>query len=151
MIVERNANTLVASRMSLMFEIARETAREEKISVIALGYKIMERSDIAGHFKTLFHGNFGSRTVEAQKYLKAQIRPEAYDGSRSTTYRSGWHTLRSYELAVQYLKRFTTRPEKLCIVMCSISGNIRRKPTNDQVILSDGIVLLEEVRNDSAT
>ncbi len=135
------SEAIVESRLSLI----HRTAREEAQSVIAIGYKIMERSDTEGHFKTLFHGNFGSRTVASKKYLKAQIRPAARDGANSTTYRSGWHTLRTYDLAAQYLKRFTTRKDLLCIVMCSISGNIRRKPTNDQVILSDGIVLLEEV------
>ena len=89
---------MTESRLELIHRIARE----EDQRVIAIGYKIMERSDKPGHFKTLFHGNFGSRTVDANKYLKAQIRPEAYDGSRSTTYRSGWHTLRSYDLDVQY-------------------------------------------------
>lgn len=111
-----------------------------------IAYKIMERSDVTGHFKTLFHGNFGSRTVPANKYLAAQIRKEARDGANSTTYRSGWHTLPNYAIAREYLKRFTKRLDKLCIVMCSISGDVRRKPTNEDVFLSDGIVLFNEVR-----
>ena len=52
-------------------------------------YKIMERDGC--NFKTLFHGNFGSRKILKERWTRAQIRPRAKDGTGKKTYKSGWH------------------------------------------------------------
>lgn len=112
-----------------------------------IAFKIMERTASADYFKTLFHGNFGTRTILSNKYISAQIREEARDEAGSTTYRSGWHTFSNHATAKKYLKRFETCKAELCIVMCGISGNVRRKATNSDMYLSDGIILFKEVRD----
>jgi hypothetical protein len=109
-------------------------------------YKIMERTDDPTKFKTLFHANHGTRFVDCEIITHAQIREEAYDGSKATLYRSGWHALPTIEECRAYLSKFTTRLDKLCIVECELGGRIWAKThSKADVLLSEQIILIREV------
>ena len=45
-------------------------------------YKIMEKHN--GEYRTLFHGNFGSRTIPVGEWQDAQIREQSKDGASKT-------------------------------------------------------------------
>lgn len=71
-------------------------------------YKIVEMHDSnldAPHFRTLFHGNNGSRKLETDKWLEAEQKV-VHDGSNGTPYTSGWHVIPTREEAEQYKAQF---------------------------------------------
>jgi len=106
-------------------------------------YKIMEKD--GGNFKTLFHGNFGSRKVLKERWTRAQIRLKVKDGAGKKTYKSGWHIFKNKTLAHKYMKRFkNTRNDKLCIVKC-YAAITRQKPTNPEVLLAEKLYIIGEV------
>ena len=106
----------------------------------------MLRTEDPAIFKTLFHGNYGTRLISTHRIVRAEIREEASDGSNGTKYRSGWHTIPTLKECRQYLKRFTARKDRLCIVQCEVRGNTWRKThSKANVLLSDRIKLLREV------
>lgn len=103
-------------------------------------YKIMEYHD--GIFKTLFHGNFGSRVIQSNKWIKAQIRERVKDGTSKTYYKSGWHVLPTLNECREYLIQFTRRLDKLVIVECKISGDIwEKKHSHANVLLAEYIYI----------
>ena len=94
--------------------------------------------------KTLFHGLDGSRTVKQNTWLKANVKMGRDGKSKSDKdnyYLTGWHTLPSIEIAKKYLGNFKSRLDKLIIIECEIKGDIRKKPSNDTVVLSEWIKL----------
>lgn len=76
-------------------------------------YKIVERHN-KGH-KTLFHGVNGTRIIPKGVWVEADEKMVT-DGSCQTEYLSGWHVLLEEQHAVDYLKAFKTRLDKLDIV-----------------------------------
>lgn len=107
----------------------------------------MLRTEDPKVFKTLFHPNYGTRLISINHIVHAEIRPNAYDGSKGTTYKSGWHTLPTLAECTEYRKRFTKRLDRLCIVQCEVRGNTWPKShSNANVLLSDKIKLLKEVQ-----
>lgn len=77
-------------------------------------WKIFEYGDGA-ELKTLFHGVDGSRTLTLGKIIKANKKMVS-DGSSSTQYESGFHTLPTYEDAVDYLQSFTSNKRRMAVV-----------------------------------
>ena len=104
-------------------------------------YKIVREEK--GELKWLFHGNFGTRKIEKNKWIKAQIREEAIDG-KGIPYRSGFHTTKELNHLIDYAKRFKNR-EGLKIVECEIEDNIRLKKKSKTVLLSDKIFIKDIV------
>lgn len=75
----------------------------------------------------LFHATAaGTRAFPVGQVLKATDKL-VRDGTGKKWYRSGFHTLPTYETCLGYLKRFTKR-EDLCIAMVEIGGEIWPKP-----------------------
>lgn len=103
-------------------------------------YKIVDLSN--GKLHTLFHGVRGSRLLKMGEWLRAENKPDAYDGSRSRTYESGWHILPDWETACEYLKKFFKRRGNLIIVPCEVRGRIRNKQLNSKVLLADEIRII---------
>ena len=77
-------------------------------------YKIVETDD-KGNLKTLFHGVDGTRIISTDKWIKADEKM-VKDGTSKTEYLSGWHILLEKSHAMDYLKAFTTRLDRLKIV-----------------------------------
>lgn len=67
-------------------------------------YKIVEL-DTKGRVKSLFHGTDGSRILEINKWLTANIRLTK-DGTIGTKYLSGWHIIPTHQECVEYLTKF---------------------------------------------
>jgi len=67
-------------------------------------YKIVE-VDKNGKVKSLFHGTNGSRFLQMNTWLKADLKLSK-DGTSKTTYLSGWHILPTYEECKHYLTKF---------------------------------------------
>ncbi len=102
-------------------------------------YKIVDVVD--GEIKTLFHGLNGSRTVPANKWLKAD-KKLVRDGTSNTWYTSGWHVLKSKEECEEYLTKFKNIQYKQ-ILKCKVRGEIRPKehsPSN--VYLADEVYFI---------
>jgi uncharacterized protein YndB with AHSA1/START domain len=103
-------------------------------------YKIMERHQ--NGFRTLFHGNWGSRIIPVNQWVEAQIREEAKDGTSKTTYRSGWHSLEDYDDCEEYLSRFKKRLADLVIVEVKLGGEIwTKKHSRSNVLLSSKLYI----------
>jgi len=109
-----------------------------------IAYKIMERSSLPTHYRTLFHGNNGSREIVTDQWIKAQVRHNAKDGTQKTTYTTGWHTLPTYEEALEYFSKFKNK-ENRCIVLCNIRDNRPKEHSPSNVSLSEYICLIGEV------
>jgi hypothetical protein len=99
-------------------------------------YKIVERE--GAEMRTLFHGVNRSRQLPLGTWLTAE-RKWVRDGSGQERYLSGFHVLKSHAQGVEYLKGFKKRLHLLAIVECEVRGEVRIKPTNDQVYLVDEI------------
>ena len=112
-----------------------------KIPKTNIWYKIVDCEN--GVYKTLFHGVDGSRTLEFDKWLKADVK-EVSDGSSSTIYMSGWHVLHTYEECKEYLKRFK-HVENKRIVKCHISEVWPKEHSKANVFLAKYIYILEEI------
>lgn len=70
-------------------------------------FRIVEVDD-KGNYKTLFHGNNGSRILEKNKWLKS-VQKKVRDGSKKTAkeYLSGWHVIPGEkELTEQFMEKF---------------------------------------------
>jgi hypothetical protein len=95
-------------------------------------------------YRTLFHGNYGSRIIPVGEWVDAQIREEAKDGTSKTTYRSGWHALENYDECIDYLSRFKKRLEDLVIVEVKLAGDIWKKAhSRSNVLLSTRLYIKE--------
>ena len=103
-------------------------------------HRICEMKD--GKLYTLFHSFDGSRKMEMDKWLIADVKP-VRDGSRKTAklYTSGFHTIESLQECEAFISKF--RAERtLAIVECEIGDKRWPKehsPAN--IILSDRIKL----------
>lgn len=107
-------------------------------------YKIVEKHP--NGLKTLFHGNNGSRLLETGVWLEANIKT-VIDGSDGKRYLSGWHVLKSYESAVNFLnQKFRKRKELLHVVPCK-AKDLRIKPSNPMVFLAKWIKICEEKKD----
>jgi len=101
-------------------------------------YKIMEKKNDS--VKTLFHGINRSRTVSLGKWLQADVK-EVTDGSKNSTYISGWHMLPTHKECVAYLEKFRHKDNKV-IVKCRTKGKTWPKTqSRANVILSEWIYL----------
>jgi hypothetical protein len=86
-------------------------------------FKIMDFKD--GKCHTLFHGIDGSKAVEMNTWIKADI-VRGRDGSGKTWYTTGWHVLETLEQAKAYLRRFKHVTTKV-IVEAETDGDLWRK------------------------
>jgi len=103
-------------------------------------YKIVEKHP--NGLKTLFHGNNGSRSLETGVWLEANTKM-VRDAAHGKRYLSGWHVLKSYQDAADFLKKFRKRKELLHIVPCK-AKNMHIKPSNRNVLLAQWIKIIEE-------
>jgi len=117
-----------------------EMEKKEQEQKMTTWYKIVEKHPDG--FKTLFHGNNGSRLLETDVWLEANIKT-VIDGSGGKRYLSGWHVLKNHQDAVDFLKKFRKRKELLYIVPCK-AKNIRVKPSNKIVFLAQQIKIVKE-------
>lgn len=99
-------------------------------------YKIMEVED--GDIKNLFRGINRNRTLKRGRWYNAEV-TKGRDGSDSKWYITGIHCLPTREKAEEYLDNFRTEKNRV-IVPVLIRGD-RRKPTNENVILADSIMI----------
>jgi len=86
-------------------------------------FRIVE-VDKNGNYKTLFHGNNGSRILERNKWIKS-TQKLVRDGSKKTAkeYLSGWHVIPGEkEVTQRFLKSFFRAPRKLKVVEVKVRG-----------------------------
>ena len=107
-------------------------------------YRICEIKNNEPH--TLFHGISGSRKMQMNTWLTADIKP-VRDGSRNKAklYQSGFHTLLTLDECRKFLNKFTASRE-LAIVECEIGDNYwpkKHSPAN--IILAEKIKLIKIV------
>ena len=115
-----------------------------------IAYKIMDTSDSTRHYKTLFHGNNGSRSIPTDQWVKAQVRHGAKDGTQKTTYTTGWHTLPTYQEALDYFAKFKDK-ENRCIVLCNVCQSRPKEHSPANVSLSDYIYIIGDISTQEAT
>jgi len=101
-------------------------------------FKIVEYENDT--IKTLFHGINGSRTIPANTWLKAVIKP-VRDGSKGTEYLSGWHIMKTKTEAKEYLTRFSNTKTKR-IVSCHARHVWKKAHSRDNVFLAKEIKIL---------
>lgn len=87
-----------------------------------------------GELRNLFKSIEGSRTIEFDRWLKAENKM-ARDGGNSRKYLTGIHCVETLNDAIEYLDNFYTDKNRL-IVEC-LAEDLRTKPTNDKVKLAD--------------
>lgn len=104
-------------------------------------YKIVDKVD--GQYKTLFHGVNGSKVLENNKWLKAEVKT-VIDGSNGTPYESGWHVLKTVHEAGAYLKNFTSTENKR-IVKCKVRKIRKKEHSRNNVYLTDWIFIEGEI------
>jgi hypothetical protein len=97
-------------------------------------FKIVEE-DSMGQHKTLFHGLNGTRVIKRGTWLKADEKM-VKDGTSKTEYLSGWHVLLERSQAVDYLKSFTTRLDKLKIVSVVVKDIRPKEHSKSPVFLA---------------
>lgn len=104
-------------------------------------YRIVE-VDVEGNYKTLFHGNQGSRKLEVGKWLKSIQKP-VRDGShgKAKEYTSGWHVMQDRERVEEFVKKMFRAPRNLKVVEVEIRGNSWAKAHSPHEIL-----LVEEIK-----
>lgn len=107
-------------------------------------YKIVE-SDWREHtniqFKTLFHGNCGSRIIPTDTWLQADEKM-VHDGTAGTEYLSGWHVIPTREEAQHYRDKFTAkRPGSLDIVRVWTHNVRPKKHSRAPIYLAEWIYL----------
>lgn len=76
-------------------------------------YKIVDKN--SDDFKTLFHGNNGSRILVEDTWLEADVRV-VHDGTKGTPYLSGWHIIPTKDEALEYIGKFKKRRDDLKII-----------------------------------
>lgn len=103
-------------------------------------YKIVETDD-KGNIKTLFHGLNGSKIIPKNKWLKAKEKL-VRDGTSKTWYISGWHVLLTHKDAVDYLKAFKTRLDRLKIVEVLVKDLRPKEHSPSPVFLAKSMLLL---------
>jgi len=98
---------------------------------------------------TLFHafsvnGGRKSREVPIGKWIDAEIK-EVYDGSKSKKYISGFHVFDDINYGLNFKNKFR-KPRNLVLVAIEIRGNVRKKPTNNNVLLVDSMYIPNDFR-----
>lgn len=98
-------------------------------------YRIVDVGN-GGALRTLFHGTNRSRDLPVNEWLEADVRP-VRDGSGDRWYLSGWHSLPSYDAALQYLDRFSDeRQRHLLIIEVEVLDTWDKAHSPNPVILS---------------
>ncbi len=101
--------------------------------MIQKAYKIVELGP-RGQIRTLFHGAFGTRDLAMGVWQSANLK-WVCDGSGNNWYWSGWHVLPTLEDCRAYASRFRNRRDKLRIIECEISVQIRPKEHSTSPVL----------------
>lgn len=104
-------------------------------------YKIVEERG-ENNFFTLFHGIAGSKKLELNKWIKAEIKNNVMDGY-GTKYTSGIHIIDGCNNAKEYLKRF--KLTNRVIIPCFAKGLRRKQHSKSYVYLADKIKLFKLV------
>lgn len=99
-------------------------------------YKIVEED--SGTYKLLMHGINKSRTIELNKWLKAEIKTVS-DGTGRRRYKSGFHVLKTYPDCVKYLRRFKKNMNQKRIVECEARNLWPKSHSRDEVYLAEYI------------
>jgi hypothetical protein len=103
-------------------------------------YKIIEL-DSKDNPKMLFHGLNGSRIIPKNTWLTAEEKM-VRDGTSKTYYLSGWHVLLERQHAVDYLKAFKNRLDKLRIIKVLVK-DIRPKEHSPSPVFLAKHMLME--------
>lgn len=100
-------------------------------------YKIVDVID--GQMKTLYHGNYGSRNLQAKKWLQSRQKAVTYRSGKQ--FITGWHIIPTFDDCLKYLNLFKKLDNK-CIVTCK-AKNVWAKSTdgNIPVLLAEQIYI----------
>lgn len=99
-------------------------------------YKIVDE-DKPGIFKTLFHGINGSRVLQFNEWLEADLKM-VKDGTSKTKYLSGWHIMEDLQECTDYLRNFKHLTKKR-IVACEAKHIWPKSHSRSNVWLSQYI------------
>ena len=108
-----------------------------------LAYKIVKYGKSEGWWSTLFHGIDGSKQVQEDVWLDAEVK-YVRDGSGGTYYHSGIHVLPSLADALKYMENFDDPLDKT-IVLVECKEYKKKKHARGAVYLCNSIKILEEV------
>jgi len=104
-------------------------------------FKIVDKEQ--NIYKTLFHGNNGSRILKLKEWIQAEIKP-VKDGTSKTTYQSGWHIVPSLQECRDYLKYFKNTKKK-AILICKAKIIWPKVHSRHNIFLSEWIKILKEI------
>lgn len=105
-------------------------------------YRIVE-VDKDGNYKTLFHGNNGSRILKINTWLRSNQKP-VRDGSRQKAkkYISGWHCMPGTKERVEkFIKTYFKAERELKVVEIKVRGKTWPKAHSPH-----NIILAEEIK-----
>ena len=107
-----------------------------------IGYKIFDKSQ-DGTLLTLFHGVDGSRKMRKEQWITAK-KETVFDGSNGTRYTSGFHFLKTYEEAVEYLTYFSQLSlARKVIIECLFEGVYPKLHSRSNVYLARQMFILK--------
>jgi hypothetical protein len=107
-------------------------------------FRIVE-VDKNGNYKTLFHGNNGSRILEPNKWLKSVQKPVRDGRLKAKEYTSGWHVLPGEkEVTERFRNSFFRAPRELKVVEVEVRGKIWAKAhSRHNILLCEEIKIVE--------
>jgi len=92
---------------------------------------------------TLFHAVLingkKTRKLPIGEWIDAEIK-EVYDGNKGKKYISGFHVFNELEYGKNFKNKFRN-PRTLVLVEIEVNGNMKKKPTNSNVLLVDKIMI----------
>ncbi len=98
-------------------------------------------------YYTLFHSVNGSRKIPINQWIKAkQNIVQDGSGQKKKRYRAGFHVFDSPDIIKSFIKKFTMSRE-LHAVEIEIKGTIRKKPTNNSILLVSEIKIPENTKS----
>lgn len=104
-------------------------------------WKIVALDD--NQYKTIYHGNEGSRTLPRGVWLRADEK-EVHDGSNGTPYISGWHVIPTREEAEKYFEKFKAKSQLLTIIPVFAYNIVPKRHSRAPVYLARWIYIWRE-------
>jgi hypothetical protein len=94
-------------------------------------WKLFELKD--ENYCTLFHHVNGSRYLPRGRWITAK-QVVAREGSHGRKYRTGFHVFDSFDTVKEFLDKFKA-PRKLVALEVDVQKILRKKPTNNKILL----------------
>ena len=103
-------------------------------------YKIIEEKDEELYF--LHHGINGSKKIQLNEWIEADIKEKVRDGSGGKRYTSGIHIIDGFDNVITYASKFK-KDRKYVIVRCHAEEVRMKEHSKDYVYLANRIKIIK--------